>query len=115
MLVIRWTDENEKEKEQFNSKKEVENRVSKIGTDGAILKWLDTSCSNGVIIYYNTIIGYISYEAEAFNIDKIKELHLETALQNMTEDELIDMIIAYDSYVQEVDSTEDIHNLLTWV
>ena len=114
MFVIRWTNDNPDD--TYSEKKDVQDIVDNYGNDGAILKWLDSSLSNGVIIYYNKVIGYISYERNPFNIDKIKELHLNVALRNMPEDELVDMIEAYNEYIQEIASMRDIEieDVLTW-
>ena len=115
MLIIKWT--NLTEDEQFDSKKEVEDRVAKIGTDGSILKWLNCSENYGVIIYYNKIIGYVIYEKLRPSLDEIKKIHLEKALNTMTKDCLINVLKEYDDYVQKSIFMEDneIDNLLTWI
>ncbi len=118
MFTIRWT--NEEDKETFNNKKEVKRRVEKIGTDGAILKWFDTSKSNGVIVYYNKVIGYVDYESDPLDFNDIKKLHLNNALLNMTQDELIVMIKEYNDYVQDNVSIKDkqkieVRDLLIWL
>ena len=118
MFIIRWTNKDDNEK--FVKHTDIEKGVAKIGSDGAILKCIDTSKSNGVIIYYSEIIGYISYEAEPLDISNIKKLHFDIALSNMTKDELVMMIKEYNDYVQDNVSITDkqnikVEDLLIWL
>ena len=118
MFVIKWTSDRDTEKHKNRS--EVQNQVDKIGNDGAILKWYDTSKSNGVIIYYNEIIGYVDYEADPLGAETVQDLRLNCALVNMTHDELVDMIKDYNNYILKVVPIRDVQeikvkDLFTWL
>jgi len=79
--------------------KEVKKYVQNIGADGALLKWLVGS-KKAVIIYYTEIIAYVTYY-EIEDTPRIEDTILRDILEDMLFDDLVELLIEYDQYVEK--------------
>ena len=111
MYKITWVDE--RPEEEVQRQIDAEEIAMTMGSDGAIMTWLDDVKTIGIINYYNSIVAYVTYEPEPEEND-VKEIILRGALQQLDRDTLIVLCEEYNKYVQDVVKDKPVNDLLTY-
>ncbi len=91
--------------------------VSKVGTDGAILKWFDKDKCYGYIIYYNEILALVEYDENIVPEHKYEEEFLKNILEDLDRDDFISMVLSYNRHFIETPEgdREDILGYMTLI
>lgn len=96
MYKITWVDGNRVE--ECKNKQVVNNHVDGMGSDGAIIKWINDD--NAIINFYNEIVAYVTYFEPLVPQDFAK-IFLELTLKRLTQEQLQALMIEYNAYVQD--------------